>query len=127
LPESITIDDGPEFIGKALGAWAYQRGVRLNFIRPGKPVENVYIESFNGRLRDECLNEHWFTSLDHARRAIENWRLDYNRERPHSSLGNLSPEEFIKQQMNKSIAAGTVMVTSNNAGMPNFKWYNIWG
>ncbi len=71
LPESITIDNGPEFIGKALDAWAYQRGVKLNFIRPGKPVENAYIESFNGRLRDECLNEHWFTSLDHARRAIE--------------------------------------------------------
>ena len=90
LPEVIVIDNGPEFIGKALDAWAYQRGVKLHFITPGKPVENAYSESFNGRLRDECLNEHWFTSLDHARKAIEAWRQDYNNERPHSSLNYLT-------------------------------------
>ncbi len=119
LPESITIDNGPEFIGKALDAWAYQRGVKLNFIRPGKPVENAYIESFNGKLRDECLNEHWFTSLDHARKAIEDWRIDYNRERPHSSLGNLSPEEFLSRIHKKVSTDIAVEAKSVNAGIPN--------
>jgi putative transposase len=94
LPESITVDHGPEFEGKVLDAWAYERGVRLNFIRPGKPVENAYIESFNGRFRDECLNEHWFTTMPHAREVIESWRCEYNTKRPHSSLGDLTPEEF---------------------------------
>jgi len=81
LPEIIIIDNGPEFISKALDEWAYRRGVKLFFITPGKPVENMYMESFNGRLRDECLNEHWFMSLDHARQVIEDWRIDYNTER----------------------------------------------
>lgn len=71
-----------------------EHGVRLSFIRPGKPVENAYIESFNGRFRDECLNEHWFLTLAHAKRVIESWRIEYNTERPHSSLGDLTPEEF---------------------------------
>jgi putative transposase len=94
LPLSITVDHGPEFEGQVLDAWAYEAGVRLNFIRPGKPVENAYIESFNGRFRDECLNEHWFLTMAHARRVIERWRIEYNTERPHSSLGDLTPEEF---------------------------------
>jgi putative transposase len=94
LPLSITVDHGPEFEGKVLDAWAYQRGVRLAFIRPGKPVENAYIESFNGRLRDECLNEHWFLNMAHARSVIERWRLEYNTERPHSSLGYLTPAQY---------------------------------
>lgn len=98
LPEVITIDNGPEFIGKALDSWAYQRGVHLRFIRPGKPVENAYIESFNGKFRDECLNEHWFTSPDRARQVIEAWRVDYNNERPHSSLNDMTPEEFLRQE-----------------------------
>lgn len=98
LPEVITIDNGPEFIGKALDAWAYQRGIKLRFIRPGKPVENAYIESFNGKFRDECLNENWFTSLDHARQTIETWRVDYNNQRPHSSLNYMTPEEFLRQE-----------------------------
>ncbi len=93
-PQEIVLDNGPELTSKAMDAWAYERGVRLCFIEPGKPVQNAYIESFNGRLRDECLNEHWFLSLPHARQIIEEWRIDYNRDRPHSSLGNLSPEEF---------------------------------
>ncbi len=97
LPESITIDNGPEFAGKALDAWAYRNKVQLNFIRPGKPVENAYIESFNGRFRDECLNEHYFLDLEEARETIEEWRLDYHSFRPHSSLGGLTPEEFINQ------------------------------
>jgi len=96
LPLSITVDHGPEFEGQVLDAWAYEHNVRLNFIRPGKPVENAYIESFNGRFRDECLNEHWFLTMAHARRVIEHWRIEYNTERPHSSLGDLTPEEFAK-------------------------------
>jgi len=101
LPESIVVDNGPEFIGNALDEWAYQRGIRLHFIRPGKPVENAYIESFNGRLRDECLNQNWFLTLEHAREVIEEWRMDYNQERPHSSLGDLSPEEFVRKKEQK--------------------------
>jgi putative transposase len=85
-----------------LDAWAYEHGVRLNFIRPGKPVENAYIESFNGRFRDECLNEHWFLTMAHARRVIEAWRIEYNTERPHSSLGNLTPEQFVKNALKSS-------------------------
>ena len=77
-----------------LDAWAYLRGVRLAFIRPGKPVENAYIESFNGRLRDECLNEHWFINMAHARSVIERWRIEYNTERPHSALGYLTPAQY---------------------------------
>jgi putative transposase len=96
LPELIVIDNGPEFAGQALDAWAYRCGVHLHFITPGKPVENAYIESFNGKFRDECLNEHWFLDLDHARQLIEEWRLDYNRVRPHSSLDNATPEEFAR-------------------------------
>jgi putative transposase len=94
MPVEIVLDNGPELTSRALDQWAYERGVRLRFIDPGKPVQNAYIESFNGRFRDECLNEHWFLSLAHARRIVEDWRLDYNQERPHSSLRNLTPEEF---------------------------------
>lgn len=94
LPQSITVDHGPEFEGQVLDAWAYAQGVRLAFIRPGKPVENAYIESFNGRLRDECLNEHWFMNMAHARSVIERWRLEYNTERSHSALGYLTPAQF---------------------------------
>ena len=94
LPKAIVMDNGPEFAGKTLDAWAYKAGVRLDFIRPGKPVENAFVESFNGRLRDECLNEHWFTSLADARFTIECWRQDYNHVRPHGSLGRIPPAEF---------------------------------
>ena len=96
LPMSITVDNGPEFDGQVLDKWAYRRAVQLSFIRPGKPNENAYIESFNGKFRGECLNEHWFLSLAHARTIIEDWRIEYNTERPHSSLGNLTPAEFAK-------------------------------
>jgi putative transposase len=88
LPKQIVVDNGPEFAGKLLDAWAHQRGIELVFIRPEKPIENAYIESFNGRLRDECLNQHWFTSLGDAPRVIEGWRQDYNQIRPHSARGN---------------------------------------
>lgn len=116
LPEIIVIDNGPEFIGKALDAWAYERGVKLTFIRPGKPVENAYIESFNGRFRDECLNENWFLSFEHAKQIIEKWRIDYNNERPHSSLGYLTPEEFIRQEREKFSTGMPVEAGSINAG-----------
>lgn len=89
------VDNGPEFAGKRLDAWCYERGIELIFIRPGKPIENAYAESFNGRLREECLNQHAFTSVAHARSTIEGWHEDYNHLRPHSSLGGLSPEEFL--------------------------------
>lgn len=94
LPRSVTVDNGPEFAGKTLDQWANRMALRLNFIRPGKPQENAYIESFNGKFRDECLNEHWFISLRHARKVIEEWRQDYNDERPHSSLGYQTPKQF---------------------------------
>ncbi len=94
LPEVITTDNGPEFIGKALDEWAYRKGVTLNFIRPGKPIDNAYVESFNGRFRDECLNINWFMNLKHARDIIEYWRQDYNEVRPHSSLNDKTPREY---------------------------------
>lgn len=94
LPEHIIVDNGPEFISNVLDAWAYERGVKLHFIRPGKPVDNAFIESFNGKFRDECLNQNWFMSLGHARQVIEDWRVDYNMVRPHGSLRDMTPNEF---------------------------------
>jgi putative transposase len=103
-PRSITVDHGTEFQSRALEDWAYRRGVQLDFIRPGKPVENAFIESFNGRLRDECLNGHQFASLGEAQAIIEAWRVDYNTRRPHSSLGHLTPSEFIGQRQGEQDA-----------------------
>ena len=97
-PRSITVDHGTEFQSRALEDWAYRRGVLLDFIRPGKPVENAFIESFNGRLRDECLNVEQFASVADAQAKIEAWRVDYNQRRPHGSLGHLMPTEFIEQR-----------------------------
>lgn len=94
VPDEIIMDNGPELTSKALDQWAYDRGVLLRFITPGKPQQNGFIESFNGKLRDECLNEHWFTTLYDAREKVEAWRVEYNHERPHSSLQNQTPEEF---------------------------------
>jgi putative transposase len=96
LPEVITTDNGPEFTGRHLDEWAARKGIKLNFIRPGKPIENTFAESFNGRLRDECLNTNWFMDLRHARQVIEDWRKDYNEVRPHSSLDNRTPVEYAK-------------------------------
>jgi putative transposase len=93
-PTMLISDNGPEFFGRALDAWAYARGIPLHFIDPGKPNQNAYIESFNGRFRDGCLNEHWFLSLVQARQIVEAWRVDYNAVRPQSSLGNGTPMEF---------------------------------
>jgi hypothetical protein len=94
LPQGIRVDNGSEFYSKALDAWAYQQGVQLEFIRPGKPSENGHIEGFNGRLRDECLNTELFFSLADAKQKLEQWRQDYNQSRPHSALGDRTPEEF---------------------------------
>ena len=96
LPGVITMDNGPEFAGRALDEWAYHKGVKLNFIRQGKPIENALAESFIGRLRDECLNTNWFMNLKHARDIIEDWRRDYNEVRPHSALNNMAPVEYAK-------------------------------
>lgn len=93
-PEWIVTDNGPEFTGKDLDQWAYENGVRLERIRPGRPMENGYIESFNGKMREECLNEHWFVDLADARERIKAWRVDYNTARPHSALGYQTPLEF---------------------------------
>lgn len=102
----MTVDHGTEFQSRALEDWAYRRRVQLDFIRPSKPVENAFIESFNGRLRDECLNVHQVLSLDEARTIIEAWRLDYNQHRPHSSLGHLTPNEFLRHcQVNQTAEA----------------------
>jgi putative transposase len=103
-PARLVTDNGPEFISRALDAWAYAHGIDLHFIEPGKPNQNAYIESFNGRLRDEFLNEHWFFSLGQARETIEPWRLDYNAVRPHSALGNVPPEEFEQLTLNRAAA-----------------------
>ena len=108
-PCSITVDHGTEFTSRTLEDWAYRRGVQLDFIRPGKPVENAFIESFNGRLRDECLNVHQFVSVADARQKIETWRRDYNEARPHSSLGDLTPNEFVTHRQDNSAAATNAM------------------
>ena len=95
-PQTIRVDNGPEFISRSLDLWAYSSGVKLDFSRPGKPTDNAFIESFNGRLRDECLNQHWFLSLDEARAVTEAWRDDSNRVGPHGALGNQTPFEFAR-------------------------------
>jgi putative transposase len=93
-PQQITIDNGPEFTGQVLDAWAYAQQVTLDFIEPGKPMQNGYLESFNGKFRDECLNVHWFLSLAQARQIIDAWREDYNTQRPHSALNQQPPAVF---------------------------------
>ncbi len=93
----LRTDNGLEFCGRAMLTWAHDRGVTLRLIEPGKPTQNAYIESFNGRFRDECLNEHWFTSLAHAQAVIETWRREYNEERPKKGLGGLTPAAYARQ------------------------------
>ena len=101
-PSAIRVDQGSEFVSRDLDLWAYQRGVMLDFSRPGKPTDNAFIESFNGKFRAECLNAHWFMSLDDARRKCEAWRRHYNEERPHSAIGNKAPIELV----DRSVAHG---------------------
>jgi len=97
LPQVLRTDNGPEFCGRAMLTWAYERGLTLRLIEPGKPNQNAYIESFNGRFRDECLNEHWFTTVAHAKVVIETWRREYNDERPKKALGGLTPTAYARQ------------------------------
>ncbi len=91
LPKRLAVDNGPEFISKALHAWAYRNDVKLEFSRPGNPTDNAYVESFNGHFREECLNQHWFETLAEAREVIEAWRIEYNTERAHQALGQQAP------------------------------------
>jgi putative transposase len=117
-PSEVLTDNGPEFTGNALSAWTYEKGIRHIFIEPGKPVQNAYIESFNGKFREECLNGHWFKNLAEARKIVEVWRIEYNNVRPHSSLGNLTPAEY---------AAGLNQNdTQNQAGL-TFDSVQNWG
>jgi transposase InsO family protein len=102
-PQVIRTDNGKEFCGKDMLIWAHEHNIDLRLIEPGKPNQNAYIESFNGRLRDECLNESWFTSLEHARSVIEQWRREYNEERPKRSLGGLTPSQFAEQLSKKAV------------------------
>lgn len=104
LPGIISVDNGSEFTSRALKEWAYLNEVKIHFIRPGKPTENAHIESFNGRLRDECLNTHCFLSIQAAQSLIEAWRVDYNHYRPHSSIGNITPREFARRKMQAKVA-----------------------
>ena len=100
-PVGIRTDNGPEFAGNVLDAWAYRQGVKLDFIQPGKPTQNAFIESFNGRFREECLNDNQFVTIIEAQVVIEAWRMDYNDERPHGSLNGLTPREFAEQHTTK--------------------------
>jgi putative transposase len=98
LPSEIVVDNGPEFTGRVFTAWAQRRHIAVRYIRPGRPMENGFVESFNGKFRDECLNEHWFLSLDDARRTIEEWRRDYNENRPHSALDGRTPAAYARER-----------------------------
>jgi putative transposase len=97
LPAQLVLDNGPELISRVLEQWAHDHTVALHFIDPGKPIQNAHCESFHGRLRDECLNEHWFLGITDARRIVEAWRQDYNGERPHSALGYRTPAAFARE------------------------------
>jgi putative transposase len=98
-PRAIQVDNGTEFTSNAFDAWAYERGIEIHYITPGRPVENGLIESFNGKLRDECLNASWFETLEQAKEEIESWRTDYNEQRPHSALGNVPPAQYVANLM----------------------------
>ena len=96
-PKSIVCDNGTEFTSKTMFFWSRDNRAKLNFIQPGKPTQNAFVESFNGKFRDSCLNQHWFRSLDEAREMIETWRKDYNEVRPHSALGYQPPAVFARK------------------------------
>ena len=106
LPKTIRVDHGNEFTSKILDQWAYENGVELDFTRPGKPTDNAFIESFNGRVRQECLNENWFLSLADARQKVEIWRREYNNERPNSALDQMAPAQFARIKLIGAEAAG---------------------
>lgn len=106
LPKTIRVDNGTEFTSKVFDQWAYMNGVEIDFTRPGKPSDNAFIESFDGRVRQECLNENWFLSLEDAREKVETWWQEYNNERPRSALGQMAPAQFAMTQQAGATAAG---------------------
>lgn len=114
-PDELVLDNGPELTGRALDEWAAERGVRLRFIDPGQPSQNSFVESFNGRFRDECLDQLWFTSLADARAAVEDWRNDYNGSRPHSALGYRTPAE-IRARFTATTTTTTTMTMTTEQG-----------
>ena len=105
-PEYLFVDNGSEFSGRLLDLWAYHHKVRIDFSRPGKPTDNCYVETFNGSFRDECLNTHWFESIEDARVSIEAWRRDYNESRPHTALNDVAPQEFASEQAARGLLRG---------------------
>jgi putative transposase len=130
LPQAIRTDQGPEFSGRALQGWADERGVQLKLIEAGKPTQNAYVESFNARFRDECLNEHVFRNLAHARAVIAQWRADYNERRPHSALGYLTPREFAarcRARAPDSASPITEIGKRLQPGLANYPWHYFWG
>ena len=112
VPKRIFVDNGSEFSGRLLDLWAYHHGVQIDFSRPGKPTDNCSIETFNGSLRDECLNVHWFESLEDAKEKIEGWRKDYNESRPHQALNEQTPTEFAARS--KDLGIGTRLQDAEN-------------
>ena len=112
-PQAIRVDNGPEFISRVVDQWAFEHGVELHFITPGQPTQNAFIESFNGKFRDECLNENWFLTLQEARETIEAWRRDYNPARPHSALGYQTPKEFAAQAAARGASPPTPLAFLN--------------
>jgi putative transposase len=130
LPEAIQVDNGPEFISRAVDQWAYAHGMTLHFMDPGKPVQNAFIESCNGKFRDECLNQSWYTSLEDARQIIEAWRVDYNTVRPHSSLGYQTPEEYAAAVSARPASPPTPVVSVTppweQTGMQKTRNANLW-
>ena len=119
LPKEIILDNGPEMIGRVLDQWAWRNSVRLHFIDLGKPTQNAFIESFNGRFRDECLNENWFLDIHDAQRIVEAWRIDYNSSRPHSALGYATPQEFAASDQGLAPGQMTTNPTTATISNPN--------
>ena len=116
--EEIVVDNGPELTGKDLDQWAWASQVRLRFIEPGRPTENGLVESFNGKFRDECLNQNWFVNLRDARERIEAWRKEYNQVRPHSALGYLTPEEFARKAAEEGCGKDALMEKPKDRAFP---------
>lgn len=127
-PKPIRVDNGPEFTSRVFHQWALSRGILFEHSRPGKPQDNAYIESFNGKFRDECLNEHWFISLQDAQQKIETWRNLYNRQRPHSSLSGLTPYAFFKEQQTKTLTAKKLLTGNwpKQCGKVNMGSERVW-
>jgi hypothetical protein len=122
LPQVLRTDNGREFCGRAMLTWAHARGVTLRLIEPGKPTQNAYIESFNGRFRDECLNEHWFTSLAHAQVIVEAWRCEYNEERPKKGLGGLTPAAYAQQLTARTRTATVISDRKGQSSVGSGVW-----